>query len=483
MNGKRSGPVVAGLLVMAMLACPLPAPAFDALGDLATPWQDPLKTAPPALTDGVALPGDGVPAPCPTTKDFATPLVLTEAVDLALCNNARIRAAWAAIKVQAATTGVARAAYFPTLSATVSYREDRTSYPDSGIKSKKNDSYPFNGTASWRMFDFGGRQANAAAALQGLAAALATHNAVLQKTLAGVIQAYFDAQITQAAWQAKTHNEEIARTTLATARRREAKGAGASGDTLQAATALARASLENNRAQGAYRKALAVLIYEIGVPTNAPVTLADDLDIPVGQAAEDLEAWLQEAGKRHPALVAARSQLEAARYKVTATRSEGLPTLNLSTSYYENGRLEQAPSATRTQELALVATLSVPIFDGFSHTYKVRGAEAQVEQRDAELRDTEHQILMEVVKAHADAGAALDNLDASARLLDTAQEALEVSKRKYGQGAADILEILNAQTALAEARQERIRSLAEWRSARLRLLASAGLLGREEVRP
>jgi len=242
-------------------------------------------------------------------------------------------------------------------------------------------------------------------------------------------------------------------------------------------------SCVKNRAHGAYRKALAVLIYEIGVPTNAPVTLADDLDLPVGQAAEDLEAWLQEAGKRHPALVAARSQLEAARYKVTATRSEGLPTLNLSTSYYENGRLEQAASATRTQELALVATLSVPIFDGFSSTYKVRGAEAQVEQKDAELRDTEYQILMEVVKAHADAGAALDNLDASARLLATAQEALAVSKRKYDQGAADILEILNAQTALAEARQERIRSLAEWRSARLRLLACGGVLGRTAIRP
>jgi outer membrane protein len=38
------------------------------------------------------------------------------------------------------------------------------------------------------------------------------------------------------------------------------------------------------------------------------------------------------------------------------------------------------------------------------------------------------------------------------------------------------VELLNAQAALADARTERTRSLAEWHSARLRLLAAAGVL-------
>jgi len=38
--------------------------------------------------------------------------------------------------------------------------------------------------------------------------------------------------------------------------------------------------------------------------------------------------------------------------------------------------------------------------------------------------------------------------------------------------------MLNAQTALADAELERIRALGEWRSARLRLLANAGEMGR-----
>jgi outer membrane protein len=459
------------------------APSLDSLGELATPFADPLFAAPEALEKGVALPGDGRPALCPTVKDFSAPLQLAEAVDLALCNNAQIKAAWAGIKVQAAATGVARAAYFPVLSGTASYREDKTRYSGAGNPTSSVDSTPLNGSAMWRIFDFGGRGASLEAANQGLAAALASHNAALQKTLAEVIQAYFDTQVAKAAWQAKEQNEEIARSTLDTAKRRETKGAGSASDTLQAGTGLAKASLERSRAQGTYLKALSVLVYAIGAPAHTRITLADDLQESGRPSVEDLETWLQEAQKLHPAIAAARAQLEAAQYRVTATRSEGLPTLDISANYYENGRLDQSSISSGTQESVVGLTLTFPIFDGFSRTYKVRGAEAQVEQKSAELLATEHQVLMEVVKTHADGMAALGNLDSSEKLLDTAQNALSNATRKYEKGAADILEILGAQTALSDARQERIRSLAEWRSARLRLLASTGLMSRTAAGP
>ncbi len=125
----------------------------------------------------------------------------------------------------------------------------------------------------------------------------------------------------------------------------------------------------------------------------------------------------------------------------------------------------------------------MPFFDGFSRTYKIRGAQAQAEQQEANLQDTEYNILMEVVKTHADASASMQNLHASEKLLDTAQASQSSSQRRYEKGAADILEILNTQKALSDAQQERIRSLAEWRSARLRLLANVGVMGREALLP
>jgi outer membrane protein len=118
------------------------------------------------------------------------------------------------------------------------------------------------------------------------------------------------------------------------------------------------------------------------------------------------------------------------------------------------------------------------LFEGFARTYKVRGAQAQSEQSEAQLQDTELQILMEVVKAHADAQSSFENLEASQRLLEAAQAALQSSQKRYDKGAADVLELLAAQGALADAQQERVRCLSDLRSARLRLMSSAGALGR-----
>lgn len=463
----------------ALLSMTLSAYAFD----LAAPFVDPLQTLPNIIESGTTLPGDNKPVSCPVTKDFATPLTLAEAVDLALCNNPQIKAAWASIKVQAGAVGEARAAYLPTLTGSTNYQLSRTSYPGSSIPSNTTDGEAISATLSWRLFDFGGREANRESANSMLTAAIAQHDATLQKTLMGVIQTYFDAYTAHATLQAKAQNESIAGNTLQTAQRREARGAVSRGDVLQATTALAKASLEKNRAIGDYQKALSVLVYVLGVPTRTHIVLADDLRDKQELEVRSLDAWLEIAQKSHPAIQAAQARLEAAKHKVIVTRSEGLPTVDASASYFQNGYPGQALSTTRTQVSSVGVSFSIPLFDGFSRTYKIRGAEAQTMEREAEVLDTEHNTLMEVVKAHADAATSLQNLHASEKLLGAAQESLSTSQRKYEKGAADILEILNTQAALNDAQQERIRSLSEWRSARLRLLASVGLMGREAGRP
>lgn len=464
-------------ILVAGLIWPTCGLAFDPIYLLA----DPLRTMPEVVEQGVILPGDTAPIPCSVQKDFSRPLGLAEAVDLALCNNPQIRSAWADIKIQAGAVGEARAAYLPALTGSLSRTNDRIRYSDSRYLSSNITQNTAQASLSWRLFDFGGRAANHQAAENLLAAALANHNATLQKALSSVVQAYFEAVTAQASLTAKRAGEEIAQNTLHSAQSREEKGASSHSDTLQATTARAKSSLEKNRAQGEYGKALSVLGYLLGIPANTAILLPADLGESVGENGKELGFWLEETQKNHPAILAARNRLVAAQKKVTVARSSGLPTLSLTSNYYQNTRPGEAVTATDAQETTVGVTLSIPIFDGFSSTYKVRGAQAQVEQKEAALADTEHQIAMEVIKAHADASSALHNLEASAILLEAAQSALAVSQRKYDKGAADIMEILNTQGALFDAQKERIRCLAEWRSARLRLLASAGRIGRSAV--
>jgi outer membrane protein len=99
-----------------------------------------------------------------------------------------------------------------------------------------------------------------------------------------------------------------------------------------------------------------------------------------------------------------------------------------------------------------------------------------VSLKEAALLDTERVTLTDIVNAYADATAAVGNLTAARELLQAASAAQASSQRRYDAGATDILEILTTQATLSDARQEQIRSAADWRSARLRLLATSSLL-------
>ena len=447
--------------------------------------DDPLLTKPPVLTTGATLPRDSEPIACPENEDITVPAPLTlgDAIDLALCRNPQIKGAWALIKVQAGLVGEARGAYLPTASISASKLHNDTDYPQNHAFNTTADGKTYYGNFNWRLFDFGGRAANRESANQLLAAAIASHEAALQKTLDVTIGAYFDAITAHADWQARIKQVELAQTTLSSTQRREQKGVSALSDTLQAKTALAKAQLEQGRSQGDFSKALSVLVYSLGLAGNTQLQLPDEVGDASQEQVQALDSWLQEAEQSHPAIVQARAEWASDKAKVQTARATGLPTLDFSATYYQNGFPNQGLSPTKSNISNIGFTVNIPLFEGFVTTYKIRGAKAQAERTEAQLLDTQNQILMAVVKAHADAVSSLGSLTAATDLLNAAQSSVTTSQLRYSKGAADILELLSTQSALAEAEHERIKSIADWRSARLRLMSSAGLLGREAIVP
>lgn len=453
------------------------------------PFVGPVQAVPPAAPAAASAGDDALCQPDAVTE--GSPLTLAQAVQLALCNNAELRAAWAAVRVQATAVGESRAAYLPRLSATVSRLTTHTAYPDLVIPAETQRGSSWQVGLSWRLFDFGAREAGLDAAHRVLDAAIASRDAALQKLLSDLTGAYFDAVTAQAVHQARDEATQLAQRTLDAAARREARGLAAGIDVLQSRVALGKAQLTAQRALGDERKALAQLAFLLGWGGSRPVAalprplplppLDGAQDAPEAPDLEDLQHWLDEAQARHPTIASARAQLEAARARVTAARAEGLPTLDLSYNQYSNGYPGQGLSSQRTRVSNYGLTLSLPLFEGFARTYKVRGAQAQVEQNEAGLRHTVQQVSIEVIRAHADAAAALSNLAASAGLLDAAEQAQRSAERRYDKGVGDMAELLTQQGALVEARQERIRCLAEWQAARLRLLAAAGVLAVVDV--
>ncbi len=442
--------------------------------------QDPLRVQPDRLHTGATFP-DGSLIASTCAADLSQPLALESAIDIALCNNPQIRSAWAGIKTQSAVLGEARAKYLPTIKISISRLATRTSYSSfTGTPSSVLTGDQIYGSINWSLLDFGGRSANNNMASQMLLAALAAHEASLQKIMAGVIQAYFDAMMAQSNYVSRKKMADIAETVFSATKRREAGGAAPLSDTLQAATALAKAQLNEARAKGEFSKSQSQLVQSMGLAPGTALLLPQTLELNRADEVKELSLWLQEAKEQHPAIRQARAKSAADKAKISMARSEGLPSLEATAYFSTNGYPNQGLSFSNQSVKVAGLTLNVPIFEGFGRTYKIRGAEAQAEQSEAQLQDTSNQILTEVVKAHADALTSLGTLKAALRLMGAAKQSLNSSLRRYERHAADILEVLNCQSSLADAEQERNRAVAEWRSARLRLQANSGHMGKAD---
>lgn len=64
-----------------------------------------------------------------------------------------------------------------------------------------------------------------------------------------------------------------------------------------------------------------------------------------------------------------------------------------------------------------------------------------------------------------------------ATLITTPIPPFNVARGRYKAGVGKTLELLNAQSTLASAQQQRIQAMSNWRAARVKLAASLGRLG------
>lgn len=60
-----------------------------------------------------------------------------------------------------------------------------------------------------------------------------------------------------------------------------------------------------------------------------------------------------------------------------------MPSLDLTGNFYQNGMPNQSLLTLKTREALVGVAMNIPLFDGFGRTYKVRGAQATIEHREA----------------------------------------------------------------------------------------------------
>nr|WP_241022451.1 TolC family protein [Burkholderia sp. Se-20373] len=423
-----------------------------------------------------------------TFGDLPTPLRLQDAVERALCNHPKTRQAWANVKIQAAAVGVGRAGFLPTINGNWQGTRDVarnhvTGYPQYDSNYGKN-LHNASVSLSWVLYDFGGRAAALRNANQLLAAAQANQLVALQTVFGTVAKDFYAAQAAQGTLTAAREVEYTAKSSANAATARTDRGVAAISDQLQAQTAYAEAIVNRTKAESDWASAVGMLASDMNLDPATLITLPDVSDgvKPDHEFGDSVAALIEDAQQHYPGISAAVAQVEAARAKAAQTRAEGLPRLNLVAQYSFNNQPTSLqlgfpvfPATHREWYLGFQVT--IPIFEGFARTYQVRQADAQTELQIDILAEARQQVRLDVWNAYQSLRGATKNLDNSANLLILAQHSYEAAQRRYQIGVGSILELLNAQSALANAKKQRIQALTDWRSARLQLASKLGRLG------
>ena len=410
----------------------------------------------PALRLGGAV-GD----PCEDAMPQGA-LNLTDVVNLALCNNPQTRQVWASSRVQAAQVGVSRGSYLPGVSLSASGNRDLpgTNQRSVGL------------TLSYLLFDFGSRAANLENARQLLAAASATQDSTVQAVFLLAVQAFYQTQATQAALDAALESERAAKESFAAAEARYLAGSATPADKLQAQTAYSQATLNRITADGNLKKTRGGLANIIGLDANLNVALADTNAQAIPASFDgDVNALIELAKRLRPDLIAAAAQVKAAEASADAARAASKPSISLTASTIQtNG------AGITSNGSSVGINLSVPLFSGFAPTYRIRAAEAQVEASQAQMERVRLQVALDVWNAYQNLITATQSLRTTADLLNSAEQSERVALGRYQAGVGSILDVLNAQSALASARQQRIQSTFDWNVSRATLAQAMGNL-------
>ena len=403
-------------------------------------------------------------------------LAVSDVVDLALRNNPTTRLSWAQARAAADLFGASRGAFFPTVTVDVNATHAQPLAP-SGVLSRRSQYGPSIGL-SYLVLDFGARAGNVDFARQTAIAADLAHNVVVQNTILGVEQALFGYQATRAQRDAERSAVEEATASLNSAEERHRVGLATIADVLQARTFRSQAQLALESLEGAVHVAQGSLAVSMGIPANAtfePPVLIDSLcPDSVRFISQSVDTLIAVATRQRPDLEAVRAEAAAAAAQVRVAKSGLFPTVSLNASRAYTG---SSVPGLQGSTYSIGLGFDLPIFTGMSRQYSLQSASEQLAAANARAELTRQQIALQVFTAYYNLQTSTERVRTAADLLASATESESVARGRYREGVGSIVDLLIAQSALADARAQDAQARWQWRGALAQLAHDIGVLG------
>ena len=386
--------------------------------------------------------------------DLSRPLTLAEITDIALQNNPATRKAWSEARAASAQVSQAEGYFMPTVTGIAQVNRGGMG-SDAAMLHSDYLSYGPGVQVNYLIFNFGGgRQAAVEQALQTVYAANFSFNSALQGAVLNAQLAYHGVIGAQAAVEASTSGVTDAETVLDAARTRLNAGLGVELDVLQAQAGLDQARYTLADAQGRLASARGLLAQAMALPADTPIQIAaPNGELPVELPETDMRRLTDEALAHRPDIAALRASRAARDANVKVTGSPSWPSLYFNGSAFRNNFDTYAGTTGDYQE-PYAATLSLQwtLFDGYQTASARKAALALAEAAREALHQAELAASADVWNRYQQYRTAVDRHRFAAASLDSATASHRLAMDSYTAGLIGIMDVLTADTQLAQAR-------------------------------
>jgi len=418
-------------------------------------------------------------------KDFGKEkLTLAELIDIALVNSPITKKSWAEAKAAAANYGKSLHDYFPSVDFEAHYHRYKSStltvdpnFPTSVATFYQTIAGP-EVTLTYTLFDFGQRKYSSSEAMYSLQYADWSHNRELQTIIQIVMNDYYSYQSAKEKYTALEQDLADASTALDAAVQKFQNGIAAVGDVVQAKTKYLQTKIQLTSQKDEVETDLATLTNDIGLPANIKIHTENFPEkVNPNPILQDVDLLIAKAQKYRQDYFAATAHVRALESGVYYAKAQGMPRID---TQFDIGKNYFSQGMSEDYHFSALIKLSFPLFKGFLYKNQERMAFAKLRKAKALLEQTELAIAKDVTTANFHVKNAADNVYNAEAYLEAAQERFSIALSNYKVGTATILDVLSAQSSLADARAREVKSKKDWFMALASLAYATGTLGFKE---
>lgn len=429
----------------------------------------------------IALPAEAPAAPVAKEKgtyDLPSPLTLEDALSYALEHNPQLKIVKEQLREQRGIMVQSVSGLLPTITASASATQVQNADQLSGnstLNTGNRRTWGADVTLRQTLFAGGGVISNVRSNAASLAAAKARLTSQIETTVYDVKQNFYAVLVDREIIAVRKESLDVLEEQLKNVTARHAAGVASDFEKLQAQVAVANERPNLIRAQNAYRVAAEALLATLGVPSRTQLN-PDDVkgELTTEAVSVELQALLDDAEAHRADILAARKDAEAACRSVGEARARYLPKVQALAGYdwTKDAATARMRDTVDGWNVGLVA--SVDLFNGFSNAAQVSQAKARRRQAEARELQTRLGVSVEVRQAYSAFEEAREILKSSKQVVEQARESLRMARARYSAGSSNQLDVLQAQSALSQARLTLLQSRYDYVVAVARLEKATG---------